>query len=385
MADNLPEPKSRKESYLAKAAGMDVTIPEAPESRIEQYLAAIAEGGGGGGTSDFDELTNRPKYNGTAMTGDTNIPLVENGAKQLTSADYDYPTDNPDGVALWLLDAGLYLNSSSAKIYRNKTNATTNNASYVIFKPANEYRADIIEVYGSGGKNTYTWYKTSPDGSGQNIEFVPYAHFLTEANMATTTGNDATKVMDQNATTSMVFADPGTNSKVRIGNTAFTGTNGIIIGKYAVGSGAYAVSIGSGTSGSAGPSATATGGIAIGQNARIEGGEGGGVGNYGIAIGYNSRVATAREGSIALGAWSKATEKGQMDISTLATTNTNGYNNSQYRLLTGLYDGQNAHDAVTLGQLNTRLDNLTLLKISQTDYDNLQNKDANTLYVITGA
>lgn len=199
------------------------------------------------------------------------------------------------------------------------------------------------------------------------------------------TGGSITNVMSQNATSGMVFADPGTDSKVRIGNTAFAGTNCIIIGKYASGSGAYAVSIGSGTSGVAGPSATATGGIAIGQNARIEGGEGGGVGNYGIAIGYNSRVATAREGSIALGAWSKATEKGQMDISTLATTNTNGYNNSQYRLLTGLYDGQSAHDAVTLGQLNTRLDNLTLLKISQTDYDNLQNKDANTLYVITGA
>lgn len=78
MADELPEPKSRKESYLAKAAGMDVTIPEKPESREEQYLNAIAEGGGGGGggTSDFNELTNRPKYNGTAMTGDTNIPLA---------------------------------------------------------------------------------------------------------------------------------------------------------------------------------------------------------------------------------------------------------------------------------------------------------------------
>lgn len=35
--------------------------------------------------------------------------------------------------------------------------------------------------------------------------------------------------------------------------------------------------------------------------------------------------------------------------------------------------------------INTRLDNLTLLKISQTDYDNLQTKDANTLYIITGA
>lgn len=47
-----------------------------------------------------------------------------------------------------------------------------------------------------------------------------------------------------------------------------------------------------------------------------------------------------------------------------------------------------SQDAVTstlYGQLNTRLDGLTLLKISQTDYDNLPSYDANTLYVITGA
>lgn len=48
MADNLPEPKSRTESYLAKAAGMETTLPEKPESRLELYLDAIAEGGGGG-------------------------------------------------------------------------------------------------------------------------------------------------------------------------------------------------------------------------------------------------------------------------------------------------------------------------------------------------
>ena len=80
MSTELPdEPLSRKESYLAKIAGEDVTIPEEPESRVEQYLAYIAEngGGGGGGTSDFDQLTNRPKYNGTTMTGSTNIPEVK--------------------------------------------------------------------------------------------------------------------------------------------------------------------------------------------------------------------------------------------------------------------------------------------------------------------
>ena len=80
MTTELPEkPLSRKESYLAAIAGESVELPEAPESRTEQYLAYIAEngGGGGGGTNNFNQLTNRPKYNGTTMTGSTNIPEVK--------------------------------------------------------------------------------------------------------------------------------------------------------------------------------------------------------------------------------------------------------------------------------------------------------------------
>lgn len=80
MADALPNPESRKETYLAKAAGMTVSELPTPASREELYLNAIAEnggGGGGGGTSDFNQLSNRPKYNGTAMTGNTNIPEVK--------------------------------------------------------------------------------------------------------------------------------------------------------------------------------------------------------------------------------------------------------------------------------------------------------------------
>lgn len=74
MAD-LPTPQSRKETYLAKAAGATgVTLPDEPQSREEEYLAVIAEGGGGGGgTSDFNQLSNRPKYNGTTMTSSTDI------------------------------------------------------------------------------------------------------------------------------------------------------------------------------------------------------------------------------------------------------------------------------------------------------------------------
>ena len=41
-------------------------------------LAILGLGkGGGGGTSDFDALTNRPKYNGSTITSETNIPEVK--------------------------------------------------------------------------------------------------------------------------------------------------------------------------------------------------------------------------------------------------------------------------------------------------------------------
>lgn len=147
----LPEkPFSRKEQYLSKIAGQDTEIPEEPFSREEMYLDEIAKNGGGGGTSDFDQLSNRPSYNGVAMTGTTNIPEVQsysdfvgtNGQTAgvhglvpapattdagkylkadgtwgqvdagavvtLTQADYNYPADNPTSVALWLLPPGLY-------------------------------------------------------------------------------------------------------------------------------------------------------------------------------------------------------------------------------------------------------------------------------------
>ena len=49
-------PATRKEMYLAKAAGKSIEIPE-PMTREEMYLAAIAENGGGGGTGGVENLS----------------------------------------------------------------------------------------------------------------------------------------------------------------------------------------------------------------------------------------------------------------------------------------------------------------------------------------
>lgn len=70
MSEIPSKPITRKEQYLAKAAGQAVEIPAEPITREEAYLDAIAKGsGGGGGTSDYSQLTNKPQINGTTLTG----------------------------------------------------------------------------------------------------------------------------------------------------------------------------------------------------------------------------------------------------------------------------------------------------------------------------
>lgn len=196
-------------------------------------------------------------------------------------------------------------------------------------------------------------------------------------NVVQTTGTSTTDVMSQNATTSMVFSDPANKNIVRIGNGATSGSrathsvtighnaksaqeadivigyaatnyntgsisgNNVIIGRqtYVAGSAAYGVVIGLNSY----LTGSCTYGVALGVSASVRA-------NYGIALGGSAQV-SANYG-IALGSYSNATEKGQVDISTSATTNTYGYNNSQYRLLTGLYDPQNNHDAATKGYVD---------------------------------
>lgn len=139
-----------------------------------------------------------------------------------------------------------------------------------------------------------------------------------------TTGTSTTDVMSQNAVTGMVFADPAATERVRIGaNASSTANRAVAIGKYAYASATNAVAIGGGSGGS--------------------------------SYAAQSTAASA----VAIGPASYASQPGQFDIGAggSAGTRTDGYNNSAYRLLTGVYDGQSAHDAATKGQLDTAIIN----------------------------
>lgn len=174
-----------------------------------------------------------------------------------------------------------------------------------------------------------------------------------------TTGTSTTDVMSQNAVTSMVFADPAVRNNVNIGAGSTVSANNVTaIGKSS--------------------SVFAYGGIAVGMEASVSA-------DFGIAVGPGSIGYGGTCGIVFPGGIVSTKGLVEFGLNKSAAWGTYGYNNSAYRLLTGLYDGQSAHDAATYGQMNTRLGGLTLLTISQTDYDNLQTYDANTLYVITGA
>lgn len=193
-----------------------------------------------------------------------------------------------------------------------------------------------------------------------------------------TVGTSTTDVMSQNATTNMVFADPGTRAGIAIGEGAtariatgyyptvigsdahagganYAAGNSIVIGRESTSMSTNGISIGYKAN-----TPSSTNSISIGTEARANASSGYAIamgasakagGGYSVAIGYKAetQALNGQSGQVALGAFSVPTQTGQVDISlvgaTAAQKTAHGYAGSGYRLLTGLYDPQNAHDA----------------------------------------
>ena len=137
MADLPNNPNNREEEYLADIAGLPNDVPENPWSRKEAYLAAIGGRLDGidekiaalatdislkGSVADYDHLPTDAAVGDAYITEDTGILYVwvgdewtplnmqgGGGIKKLTTADYNYPENNPTSVALWRLEPGVYV------------------------------------------------------------------------------------------------------------------------------------------------------------------------------------------------------------------------------------------------------------------------------------
>lgn len=336
------------------------------------------------------------------------------GIIELTSADYNWPTANPTSVALWLLEPGLYVSGQSYLNFQpyagnndglyegeilivskgainsyytigmwaslsssgewNVAKARTSDGSVVLptsmlpigvvdnlastsntsALSANQGKIlkdliDSIAIRGAGAPTTSTvgevgqLYEDGTNGAlyqlkSIDITVTPNTYNWEQVggssvNVVQTTGTSTTDVMSQNAVTSMVYADPATRNNVKVGrNTSATGYYSVAVGFQA--------------------------------NAQ---------GNNNVAIGRSANVDSLATNAVAIGEYSFASTKGQFDISALGngSSATEGYNNSAYRLLTGLYDPQSNHDAATKGYVDTAVASVGVAEINATDWSTL--------------
>lgn len=163
-------------------------------------------------------------------------------------------------------------------------------------------------------------------------------------NVVQTMGTSTTDVMSQKATTTMIHpADDTNHARIAIGQSSLApGANSISIGYRAQSSsGRQNIALGS----QATIESLSANSISIGTESKCSSSSTLAIGNHAKAM-FNH--------SVAIGSYAEPTHSGEVNIG--SGTQIAGYNSSTYRLLTGLYDGQSAHDAVTVEQVNATID-----------------------------
>lgn len=214
---------------------------------------------------------------------------------------------------------------------------------------------DIIRVLSDEThSDNSTYYRWNDPNSGWNF----IGEISGGVNVVQTTGTSTTDVMSQKAVTDTIFKNNDT-TKVQIGSSADASGNtyypAIAIGRGSRAAGGNSISLFGTASGDnsvtiGGGSAQRQGSISIGLG--TSGGRGSvAIGGY---SGTSNAASATHDGGIAIGAGAITSAVGEMNIGD--RTSTYGYNSSAYRLLTGLYDGQSAHDAVTVEQVNATID-----------------------------
>ena len=94
-------------SQIGDLTALDTTVQTDLVSAINEVAA------GGGSSYVAGDGISIDTESGAEVISATNTGI----ARELTSADYNWPTNSPDGVALWLLDPGVYYSVTGVNIY----------------------------------------------------------------------------------------------------------------------------------------------------------------------------------------------------------------------------------------------------------------------------
>lgn len=351
----------------------DIT-PDNDEEEFAVDFGEVQRVGGGGGTSDFNQLTNRPKYNDQKMTGDTNIPEVPAKTSDLTN-------DGADGTSTYVEandlakvaatgEYGDLSNTPTIPIVNDATLTITQNGTSKGTFTANDSDDTTIEL----SDTTYSNF-TGTDGQTAGTAGLVPAPATTDADKFlksdgtwdTAGGGGGDTVYSDKST-----SDSTTGGAVYIGNLnsnqeeqpdpttedlhqryfwALPYTNAqkphnSSINIFGQNDGNSAVTLG------ANAIARTDEQIAIGPST---------LNNYsatnGIAIGKSAQCLNAY--SVAVGKSAKTTRNGEFNIG--AGTSGDGYNSTNYRVLGGVHDPIDAHDAATKNYVDSIVINYATL------------------------
>ena len=288
MADLPRTPLTRQEEYLSRLAGENTTLPIEPLTREEMYL---------------EGAINR-------------VEAVEEEVKEIK--------DNPDVVDivatysdLQSYDTSTLTDKDVIRVLADETHS--GNSTYYRWDATDQEFDFIGEIAGGGGDSVYSTKTTSNSANGGAV-------YIGSKNTSQEVQQDPT-ITDNHykyfwALPASTTARPGSGSIVMLGDPTTNNAHDVIMIGYAT----RAVS-----------ESTALGGSAFAQ----------GIGS--TALGYDANAGYS-SGSIAIGWGSHATKQGEMNIGTSNTSY--GFNNTKYRLISGVYDGQDNHDAATVAQGN---------------------------------
>ena len=302
-------------SYTA-AGDIYFIVTHAASNNVQVLVLNPSDAGGGGirGWNGIKILSGNPVT--SVYRESYNVLPSFYVTDSLTSTSTTYPLSANQGKVLKGLIDSIAIRGTGAP-----TTSTVGTVGQLYEDGTNGALYQLKSIDITVTPNTYNWEQVG--GSSVNV--------------VQTTGTSTTDVMSQNATTSMVFADPANRNRVQIGrNTSNSGVSALSIGTGASANGDSTIAIGSDSAargvystslGNASSTNTATRALALGNAANA-------IYDNSVAIGTNATTSAIGEFNIGAG------------------TSGRGYNSSNYRLLTGLYDPQSVHDAATKGYVD---------------------------------
>ena len=132
-------------------------------------------------------------------------------ARELTSADYDFPSNNPTSVALWKLDTGMY--KADVGVSLSPHNSSTLGAGY-----------SHLVIINKGAANTKMWLEQSTSGNISNIHcYQTQSSGLSSGNTVILTRSDVKNNLTSTSTDTPLSAAQGKVLKDLVDSLAVRG------------------------------------------------------------------------------------------------------------------------------------------------------------------